>query len=307
MNDFWRNRAVPSEKIDLSTFGIHGFSLQVKREDLLHPHVSGNKFRKLKYNIEAVQLQEQDTLLTFGGAFSNHIAAVAAVGKEMGMKTIGVIRGEELKEKINQNPTLSFAQNCGMQLHFVSREVYRAKENVTFTTNLRRDFGDFYLLPEGGTNSLAVKGCTEIIGTEDMDYDFVCVSVGTGGTMAGIVKASREDQTILGFSALKGIFQSAEILKYTSKTNFQIIDSYCFGGYGKIDVELVRFINKFKNRTQISLDPVYTGKMMYGILDLMKKGFFNENSRILAIHSGGLQGIAGMNGLLKRKKLPLIE
>ena len=307
MQTLRQNKAIPTEKIDLSAFGIESFSLFVRREDLLHPFVSGNKFRKLKYNIIAAQEQQKDTLLTFGGAFSNHISAVAAAGKELGIKTIGIIRGEELKDKIHENPTLSFAQNCGMQLHFISREAYRKKDSSEFIAELREKFNDFYLLPEGGTNELAVKGCTEILDEEDATFNFICVPVGTGGTMAGLVKASDKNQTILGFSALKGNFQSSEIAKYTPKTNFKIIDSYCFGGYGKIDLELVRFINEFRQKTQIPLDPVYTGKMMYGILDLLKKGYFEENSCILAIHTGGLQGVVGMNKLLQRKNLPLIE
>ena len=307
MRTFLPHHPVVTSKVDLSAFGIENFSLYVRREDLLHPFVSGNKFRKLKYNIIVAQEQRQDTLLTFGGAFSNHIAAVAAAGMELGMKTIGIIRGEELKEKFQENPTLSFAQNCGMHLHFVSREAYREKDSPEFIAELKEKFNDFYFLPEGGTNALAVKGCAEILSEEDSIYDSICVSVGTGGTMAGLVKASNETQTVLGFSALKGTFQSSEISKYTSKTNFEIIDSYCFDGYGKIDMDLVRFINEFRQKTQIPLDPVYTGKMMYGILDLLKKGCFKENSCILAIHTGGLQGVTGMNKLLERKKIPLIE
>ncbi|SDW47269.1 1-aminocyclopropane-1-carboxylate deaminase/D-cysteine desulfhydrase [Aequorivita viscosa] len=307
MQTLWQNKSITTEKIDLSAFGINDCSLYLRREDLLHPFVSGNKFRKLKYNIEAAQLQKHDTLLTFGGAFSNHIAAVAAAGKELGLKTIGIIRGEELKGKVDENPTLSFAQNCGMQLHFASRELYREKESLKFKDDLRKLFGDFYLLPEGGTNSLAIKGCEEILKKEDAVYDYICVPVGTGGTISGLINASKHNQTVLGFSALKGTFQTSEISKHTSKMNFEIIDSYCFGGYGKIDIDLVRFINEFRLKTRIPLDPVYTGKMIYGILDLLKKGYFMENSCILAVHTGGLQGVPGMNKLLLKKQLPLIE
>lgn len=307
MRAFLAETTIPTTEIDLSLFGISGFSLCVKREDLLHPFVSGNKFRKLKYNLIAAQQQHQKTLLTFGGAYSNHIAATAAAANEMDFQSIGIIRGEELEEKISENPTLSFAKECGMKLYFVSREEYRKKEDEEFIENLKLKFGDFYLLPEGGTNSLAVKGCEEILDKRDRLYDYICVPVGTGGTIAGLIKASDESQTILGFSALKGNFHTSEISKYTSKTNYKVTDSYCFGGYGKIDIDLVRFINEFRQITGIPLDPVYTGKMMYGIMDLLKKKHFNENSRILAVHSGGLQGIDGMNRLLKRKKLPLIE
>ncbi|MEZ4881556.1 MAG: pyridoxal-phosphate dependent enzyme [Flavobacteriaceae bacterium] len=297
----------PLMEIDLFKYGFSGHSLIIKREDLLHPFVSGNKFRKLKYNLKAAQEQNHTTLLTFGGAFSNHIAAVAAAGKELNFNTIGIIRGEELKSKIVENPTLSFAHDCGMKLYFVSREAYRQKTETEFIGDLKKQFGDFYILPEGGTNALAVQGCEEILKDISENADYICVPVGTGGTMAGLVKASEEKQHIVGFSALKGTFQSEEIEKYTSKTNFSITDAYCFGGYGKIDTDLIRFMNGFKNKTNIPLDPVYTGKMMFGIMDLLQKGYFKENSRIFAVHTGGLQGIAGMNQRLKKKKLPIIE
>ncbi|MEM0518090.1 1-aminocyclopropane-1-carboxylate deaminase/D-cysteine desulfhydrase [Aequorivita flava] len=298
---------LPTTEIDLSLFNISGNRLFLKREDLIHPFVSGNKFRKLKYNLRLADKQGYKTILTFGGAFSNHIAAVAAAGRELNFKTIGIIRGEELESKITENPTLSLAKNCGMQLYFISREAYRQKAEIDFINKLKTQFGDFYLLPEGGTNALAVKGCEEILNEKGLSADYICVSVGTGGTLAGLVVASEENQRVLGFSALKGTFQAKEISKFTSKTNFKITDAYCFGGYGKIDFELVRFINEFKEKTKIPLDPIYTGKMMYGIMDLLKKGHFKENSCIFAVHTGGLQGIAGMNQKLKKKNLPIIE
>lgn len=307
MAHFFSYNSPAITNISLAPFGLDAFYLNVVREDMLHPFVSGNKFRKLKYNIVAAEDNGFSTLLTFGGAFSNHIAAVAAAGKELNFKTIGVIRGEELLYKIAQNPTLSFAKDCGMELHFISREDYKRKEEEQLLTKLKNKFGDFYILPEGGTNALAVQGCEEILKNISEKADYICVPVGTGGTMAGLVKASKENQRIVGFSALKGTFQSEEIEKYTSKTNFSITDAYCFGGYGKIDIDLIRFINKFKKEANIPLDPVYTGKMMFGIVDLLKKGHFKENSRIFAIHTGGLQGIAGMNQKLKKKNLPIIE
>lgn len=307
MQDFFQNDKVPNAEIDLSLFGIEDYTLHLKREDLLHPEMSGNKFRKLKYNLVEAQEQGKDTLLTFGGAYSNHIAAVAAAGKEFGFKTIGIIRGEELAEKRPLNPTLAFAEACGMKLHFISREEYRRKEDPNFLEALKTKFGDFYLLPEGGTNALAVKGCVEILKDSDFEYDYVCTAVGTGGTLVGIIEASKEYQKIIGFSVLQGDFQTSEIQKYSHKKNFEITDFYSFGGYGKIDEELIRFINRFREMTLIPLDPIYTGKMMYGVLDLLKRKYFKKNSRILAVHSGGLQGIAGANELLQRKRMPLIQ
>lgn len=301
------NFAVKSQTIELQSFGIKGYSLNLQCDYLIHPVVSGNKFRKTKYNLREATKQQHHTILTFGGAYSNHISAVAAAGLETGFQTIGIIRGEEIASKAGSNPTLSFARKCGMQLHFISRELYRQKDQVEFLDNLRSKFGRFYLLPEGGTNELAVKGCEEILGSATTQYDVLCVPVGTGGTMAGMVRASTDQQTVLGFSALKGTFQNSVIEKYTARTNYRIIDKYSFGGYGKIDIDLIRFINAFKQKTGIPLDPVYTGKMMYGLMEMMKNGDLKENSRIFAVHTGGLQGIAGMNRILEKKNLPIIE
>lgn len=305
--DFFSPRSVPVTEIDLRDFGLSGVSLSVKREDLLHPHVSGNKFRKLKFNLLAAREQRHDTLLTFGGAYSNHITAVAAAGKETGFKTIGIIRGEELQQKINTNPGLRFARSCGMKLLFISRELYRQKEDPGFLEELQNKFGRFYLLPEGGTNELAVRGCAEIPEGSDFDFDYMSLAVGTGGTMAGLIKASDPDQTVLGFSVLKGVFQKEILERYECGTNYELTDQYSFGGYGKIDSGLIRFMNEFKRKTQIPLDPVYTGKMMYGIFDRIKNGYFKKNNSILAVHTGGLQGISGMNRVLKKKNLPQIE
>ncbi len=279
----------------------------VKREDLIHSEISGNKFRKLKYNIEEAKKSNQNTLLAFGGAFSNHIAATAAAGKYCGFKTIGIIRGEELEDKIEQNPTLLYAKSCGMTLHFISREAYKQKDNLDFITQLHSLYGAFYALPEGGTNLLAIKGCEEILNKEDTIYDYVCVSVGTGGTMAGIINTTIPHQKVIGFSALKGNFLKEEVSKWTNKTNWEITDAYCFGGYAKVNTELIEFINTFKKETGIPLDPIYTGKMMYGIIAMIKEGKIPKKSRILAIHTGGLQGIIGMNEKLNKKNLPLIE
>jgi len=295
-----------NQEIDLSLFSIYNYALVIKREDLIHPEISGNKYRKLKYNLKKAQILQNNTLLTFGGAYSNHIAATAAAGKEFGFNTIGIIRGEEIVNKVADNPTLSFAEKCGMQLHFIMREDYRSKTEIYFIEKLKEKFGDFYLLPEGGTNSLAVKGCKEILINDDASFDYICASVGTGGTLAGIINASTDAQIILGFSALKGTFQNKIVQKYCSKTNWKIFDDYSLGGYAKIDLNLIRFINEFKEKTGILLDPIYTGKMLFGIFDLMRNKKIKENSRILAIHTGGLQGIAGMNLILEKKALPTI-
>jgi 1-aminocyclopropane-1-carboxylate deaminase len=277
------------------------YTLYFKREDLLHPYISGNKFRKLHYNVQFALANNYGTLLTFGGAFSNHILAVAAAGKENRLKTIGVIRGEELQSQIAQNPTLIKAQEFGMLFEFVSRDIYKKKDTLEFKQLMHQKYGDFYLLPEGGTNDLAVKGCEEILMDSDKDFDFICCAVGTGGTISGIINSSKGGQQILGFPALKGDFLTEDIRKFVKKSNWHLISDYHFGGYAKVNQELIVFINDFYQKFQVPLDPVYTGKMVYGVLDLIAKEKFPKGSKILMIHSGGLQGIAGMNLLLKQK------
>ena len=295
---------VPTQEIQLDTNNVSVF---IRREDLAHPFISGNKFRKLKYNLLQAKSENQETLLTFGGAFSNHIAAAAYAGKEHGFKTIGIIRGDELKDKISGNPTLQFAQDCGMQFKFVTREAYRHKTEADFMENLKQEFGDFYLVPEGGTNDLAVKGCTEILTKEDAEFDFICCAVGTGGTISGIINSLMPHQKVLGFPALKADFLREDIRKFARNQNWELVSDYHFGGYGKVNTELIAFINQFYQENQIPLDPIYTGKMVFGVIDLIAKNYFRENAKILLIHTGGIQGIQGMNVKLKNKHLPTIE
>lgn len=284
----------------------NNISVFIRREDLIHPFISGNKFRKLKYNLLQAKSENQVTLLTFGGAFSNHIAATAFAGKEQGFKTIGIIRGEELESKISENPTLQFAQECGMQLKFVTREAYRHKTETGFIADLKTEFGNFYLVPEGGTNELAVKGCQEILVEGDAQFDFICCAVGTAGTISGIINSVLPHQKVLGFPALKGNFLKEDIRKFVRNQNWELITAYHFGGYGKVNPELIAFINQFYVENQIPLDPIYTAKMVFGVMDLIDKNYFPENSKILLIHTGGLQGIKGMNIKLKNKHLPTI-
>jgi 1-aminocyclopropane-1-carboxylate deaminase len=279
----------------------------IKPEYLNHKDISGNKYRKLKYNLKAARKLKKHTLLTFGGAFSNHIAAVAAAGSEFGFKTIGVIRGEELVEKIDSNPTLSFAKSRGKIFKFVSRADYRLKTSEDFIAGLKDEFDDFYLVPEGGTNDLAVQGCTEILTEEDEVFDYICCPVGTGGTISGLINSSLSHQKVLGFPALKENFLDAEIDAFVNKDNWELIRNYHFGGYAKINTELVEFINRFKELYDIPLDPVYTGKMMFGIQDMIAKGEIEKGAKVLAIHTGGLQGIQGMNIVLNNKGLPIIR
>jgi len=274
-----------------------GIRLFLKREDLIHKYVSGNKWRKLKYNLIEATKSGHSTLLTFGGAYSNHIHATAAAAREAGFRSIGIIRGEET---LPLNPTLEFATNCGMELDYLSRENYRNRNEPELIESIKRKFGKFYLLPEGGTNLLALKGCAEIIDEIDMEYDMICVSVGTGGTLAGIISGLKDRIKIIGYSMLKEKFLREEVKKLIRLNqcdyfNWEICMDYHFGGYAKFDLSLIEFINRFRRGTGIALDPVYTGKMMYGIYKMIKEDKFGKNKNILAIHTGGLQGIAGFN------------
>lgn len=288
----------------IGTFG--NTLLAIRRDDLLHPRMPGNKFRKLKYNLEEMKSLGHLRLLTFGGAFSNHIAAVAAAGSDLGLETIGIIRGEELQDR-PLNHTLKAARKQGMTLAFVSREEYRRKEEPAFLEALQERFGNYYLLPEGGTNEAAIRGCEEILGPEDGGFDYICCAVGTGGTLSGIINSTADHQTVLGFPALQGDFLAENIAKWTSRNNWRLIQGFSFGGYGKTTATFISFLNDFYEEYRIPLDPVYTGKMMFGVMTMIRNGYFPDHSRILAIHTGGLQGIAGMNETLKQKKLPLIQ
>ena len=288
-----------NQRIDI--YFSKNIELSIKREDLLHPFISGNKFRKLKYNLKEAKRLGFKTLVTFGGAFSNHILATAAAGKEYGFDTIGIIRGNELENNYFKNPTLVKAEEFGMRFYFVDRESYRLKDKSDFFFNLKNELNDFYLVPEGGTNDLAIKGCEEILLEEDKQFDFVCCAVGTGGTITGLINSSSENQKIIGFPALKGDFLFNDIRKFAKKANWDLNLNYHFNGYGKVNSELIAFLNDFYNKTNIPLDPIYTGKTMFGVIELINKGYFPENSKILVIHTGGLQGVKGINNMLKKK------
>lgn len=279
--------------------------LFMKREDLVHPQISGNKYWKLFFNINKYLDRNpvKPYMITFGGAFSNHIAAVSAVGNLAGVPTLGIIRGEELKDKWRDNPTLLFAKRNGMNLQFVTREEYRHKEKLTGF--LQKEFPDALIIPEGGTNAEAVAGVRMMLNEGTKDFDYLCTAVGTGGTIAGLSKYSEDHQKILGFRVVDDDSLEKRILELTSKNNFSLIDS-SFGGYGKIKDENIRFINDFKERYNIPLEPIYTGKMMQKVFELIEEGFFPENSKILCFHTGGLQGIEGANLLLEKQNRTLI-
>jgi 1-aminocyclopropane-1-carboxylate deaminase len=280
----------PIQEIYDPMFEKAGVRVLVKREDMNHPYVSGNKWWKLKYNLEETRRQGLKTLLTFGGAYSNHVYATAAAAQELGFKSTGIIRGEET---LPLNPTLRFAQNCGMDIHYVSRDDYRKKTEEGFIHHLRKKFGDFYLIPEGGTNDLAVKGVEEFARTlaEEVTFDTLCLAVGTGGTMAGLVNGFKGNRYVLGFPVLKGGgFLNREIENMTSSyDNWSLMLDYHFGGYGKSNRDLEDFMKQMEQQVNLPLDQVYTGKCLFGLVDLLNKGHFKEKSVVLFLHTGGLQ------------------
>ncbi|SDJ23326.1 1-aminocyclopropane-1-carboxylate deaminase/D-cysteine desulfhydrase [Chryseobacterium jejuense] len=296
----------PTEPIPIQEILIHkNIKLCIKREDLIHPQISGNKYWKLFYNVNRYLEGNPDKpyIITFGGAFSNHIAAVAAVGNLAGIPTLGIIRGEELQHKWRDNPTLLFAKRNGMNLKFVTREEYRHKEKLT--EFLQQEFPEALVVPEGGTNEEAVEGVKMMLNEQTKDFDYLCTAVGTGGTIAGISKFCEENQKVIGFKVVDDASLENKIFELTLKQNFNLIDS-CFGGYGKISDENIRFINDFKEKYEIPLEPIYTGKMMQKVFELIEEGYFPENSRILCFHTGGLQGIEGANLLLEKQNRNLI-
>ncbi|HMG92258.1 MAG TPA: pyridoxal-phosphate dependent enzyme [Chryseolinea sp.] len=261
--------------------------LYIKREDLNHPLVSGNKWWKLKYNLAEAIAQGKDTLLTFGGAYSNHIYATAAAAQEMRLKAVGIIRGEE-KHSVNQ--VIQFARDAGMKLHFVSREFYRQKTEDGFFQKLQQDFGNFYLIPEGGSNDFAVQGVQEFAEQLAGKFDYVCCPVGTGGTLAGLINGFKGSGTIVGISVLKdGSFLNDEVRRFGARyDNWTIQTQYDFGGYAKSTPWLSSFMEDFHKMYGTPIETVYSGKMMAGVFDLLSKGFFERGSSILLIHTGGI-------------------
>lgn len=294
---------IPLQEVFEDFLLAKNIKLFVLREDLIHPEISGNKWRKLKYNVREAKNSGFLRLITFGGAYSNHIAATAAAGREYGIETIGIIRGEET---LPLNNTLQSACNNGMKFKYVSRIFYREdKYNASFLEELKNEFGDYYLVPEGGSNAFAVKGCTEIKNNININFDVITCANGTGGTIAGIIASLDHSKTIIGFPALKGgeflvndihRLLNEYFLKFDAaieNNNWKLNTDYHFGGYGKITNELVDFVNDFKQKHHIQLDLIYTGKMMFGIYILAKTTDIFTDKTIVVVHTGGLQGNKG--------------
>jgi len=289
--------------------------LDVLRLDKIHENISGNKWFKLKYNLQKAQEKNVNTIITFGGAYSNHIAATASACKLFNIKSVGIIRGEENV----LNPTLIEAKENGMLLEFVSREVYSQKTEQSFKDYLQTKYGNHLLIPEGGNNCEGILGCREIIKSE-WDYDYILCACGTATTFAGIVSTIRSKTTVIGISVLKGenklpndvkkiLLEMYPQKKYSINGNEEleneiisqncILSNYSFNGYANYYQPLVDFKNDFESKHSIPLDYVYTNKIFFAAFDLIAKQKFRENSKILIIHSGGLQGNKGFEQRFK--------
>jgi len=276
----------PLERIEEDLFVEKGVEVFVKRDDLTHPFISGNKFRKLKYNLVEAEKQGKNRLLTFGGAYSNHLSAFAFACREFGFRGKALVRGDELNE--SSSPTLAFAHAMGVELEFVSREAYRDKEKLSAAYT-----EEYFIIPEGGSNALAVQGVAELV-SEIGDFDYLLTACGTGGTLAGLLKGAPEHAEVIGISVLKnGDFLQEEVSKllgHSFPDRARLLTAYHFGGYARYTEELLDFIRDFEAKHGILLEQVYTGKVFYAFYDLLRRDFFRRGAKVILLHTGGMQG-----------------
>jgi len=288
----WVELNLPSPLVELQDdrLAMRHVRMYLKRDDLIHPELTGNKWRKLKYNLDAASSYGAKTLLTFGGAYSNHIRAVAAAGHYFDFGTVGVIRGEE---RLPLNETLAYATAKGMRLTYMDRTTYREKAEPWVIARLRMHFGDFYLIPEGGSNALALPGCAELVDEIAVPFDVICCPVGTGGTLAGIASALKPGQRAVGVSVLKGGgFLNRNVAELQAEALDEVTDNWTIetefhhGGYAKSCSELESFIARFEREHGLELDAIYTGKMMFAVFELIERGEFAPGTRIVAVITG---------------------
>ena len=272
--------------------------ITLKREDQIHPDISGNKWRKLKYNFLHAKQNGYQSVLTFGGAFSNHLAAVAAAGHQYGFQTHGIVRGDELESQ-PQNPTLQYCTQKGMVLHFVSRTQYRNKEQALASVII--DDKNPYVIPEGGTNALAVNGCAEILTSADKEFDTIAVAVGTGGTMAGLIQSTFDHQHLVGFQVVKDIEIPSRIRTFVNNESWSLVPTYDEVGYAKTPKSLIDFAHSVADQTGVILDPLYTAPMLWLLIKKWKENTWNFGNRLLMIHTGGHQSIKGINQRLAQQ------
>tara|TARA_Y100000994_G_C15703961_1_gene446543 strand:+ start:3130 stop:4020 length:891 start_codon:yes stop_codon:yes gene_type:complete len=292
------NLNIPSiiTKINCNLFVKKEVKVFIKRDDLIHNIISGNKWRKLKFNFQLAKKEGYNQILSFGGEYSNHLHALSYAANQLGFKSVGVIRGD--KKKLN--PTLSFCKSQNMNFHYLDRSIYRSfKYSKKTLFDLQKLFGKFYIIPEGGNNHLGVKGCQEIVTELDCDFDYICSPVGTGCTASGIISSINSNQQFIGFCAFNKTFeQHNSIVNYCNSelySNWHLIADNHFGGFAKINSNLIKFVSQFYMDYKIKLDLIYMGKLFYSLFNLIEKGYFPSNSKIIVLHTGGLQGLEGFN------------
>jgi len=298
LNKDFTLREIPVQHIHDRFLTKSGVRLSILRLDLIHPEISGNKWFKLKHNLKLAREEGRDTLLSFGGPWSNHLHSMAYAGQYFGFSTIGLVRGE-LPSPLNA--CLQDASNAGMELHPITRADYKEKEKPEFLERVKKQFSNVFLIPEGGANRAGLEGCTEITSLYPPAFDLVCVACGTGTTLAGMASASKTP--LLGFQVLKGkgylknqVNTLMQQYQLSATCQWDVCDTYHCGGYAKVTNDLMRFVTEFERQHGIPLEPVYSGKMLFGLYNLIKeRDFFPQNYSILAIHGGGLQGRRGFN------------
>ncbi|NMP31918.1 1-aminocyclopropane-1-carboxylate deaminase/D-cysteine desulfhydrase [Thalassotalea sp. M1531] len=294
----------PLQPIKLSIFQRYGVEVFIKRDDLIHPIISGNKWRKLKGNIAAAQKLDKQGILSFGGAYSNHIHALAYACKQNNMKSIGIVRGEA---QYQNNYTLTWARHWGMQVEFVDRKTYKCRHNEEYLYQLQQQYPEYYIVPEGGTNHTALSGVGEVITelNQQIDFDTVILPVGSAGTISGLIKADNAQHHILGVAVLKQaeyLNSVIEELAHVSQDgSWTLLTDYHRGGYAKFSEHDCAKLAQFSTQTGIPVEPVYSGKMVLALLELLEQGYFPSGHRIVLIHTGGLQGLGGQ---IERKLLP---
>ncbi len=284
----------PIQEIKLNINNPNQVKLYIKREDLIHNIVSGNKWRKLKYNFKYIKNNNIKTILSFGGAYSNHLHALSWLAKKNKINSIGLIRGEKT---FLANPTLSFCLKNNMRLYFLDRKTYReSKYNNEIINSLKENEKNIYVIPEGGFNEFGIKGCEEIMDEVDSSFNIISCSIGSGCTAIGLIRSLLPNQKFLGFCSFKNYnFVNQNIENYINlKSNWSVNFDYNFGGFGKVNFELKKFMNYFSQTHGVKLDPIYTSKLFFGLLDMISKKKFPKESRILVLHTGGLQGLQGI-------------
>ena len=294
-------------------FTQHKVQVHVKRDDLIHPIISGNKWRKLKYNLSHAKQQAHiNGVLSFGGAYSNHIHALAFACYQQNIPCIGIIRGEQ---NYANNFTLTWARHWGMKLHFVDRKTYRRRHDVDYLAQLQHQYPDYFIVPEGGSNNLAIPGVSEVLTelNQQTEFDTLLTPVGSGGTLAGLITGDQISNTVehklLGIAVLKDAHYLVDEIKALlpenaqTHSNWQLLNNFHRGGYAKFSPEDAQRILEFNKTTAVNFEPVYSGKMVLALLDLLTQGYFKTGERIVLLHTGGMQGLGGMieRGLLNKK------